>query len=289
VKAWANGPGEDEFFNSKALEARNRSTNATTLHNRYVSRLQRLVILCCGWTLGVAPGFRISRRWRFVGRESFLTPSSIPFFHFPLRATFVPYSSEAHNSHLPIDRWQMSEPSVATRSLHIRQLNGESAERRAVESSPVFSQWRTPLAPSRLATLCIHFLNSFANASRASVGGPEEVSRSTTIRAANSSHSLRACLFTIRAGIGLLHSRRAPGSKCVHCRQLWRSALHFGQELSNLMFAGAFAPHAVHFEASPNAIMRGERGPSRCSVFDWGFDCGLDWDFGRCDSRSLSI
>src|SRR5258705_1056883 len=61
-----------------------------------------------------------------------------------------------------------------------------------------------------------HFLKSFANASRASVGGPDEVSRSTTIRVANSSHSLRACLFTIRAGIGLLHSRRAPGSKCVH-------------------------------------------------------------------------
>jgi hypothetical protein len=28
------------------------------------------------------------------------------------------------------------------------------------------------------------------------------------------------------------------------------------------MFGGAFAPHAVHFDASPNAIMRGERGPS---------------------------
>ena len=61
-----------------------------------------------------------------------------------------------------------------------------------------------------------HFLNSFANASRASVGGPDEVSRSTTIRAANSSQVLRACLFTIRAAIDLLHSKRALGSKCVH-------------------------------------------------------------------------
>ena len=62
----------------------------------------------------------------------------------------------------------------------------------------------------------IHFLNSFANAWRASVGAPEEVSRSTTTRAANSSHVLRALLFTIFAVIGLLHSKRAPGSKYVH-------------------------------------------------------------------------
>ena len=131
----------------------------------------------------------------------------------------------------------------------------------------------------------LHFLNSFANASRAFVGGPDEVSRSTIMRAANSSHSLRACLFTIRAGIVLLHSRRAPGSKWVHWRQLWRSTLHFGQVLSKLMFVGAFAPHAVHFDDSPNAIIRGERGPSRCSFFARGFDCGFD----RSDSRSLSI
>ncbi|HBB87596.1 MAG TPA: hypothetical protein DC047_08275 [Blastocatellia bacterium] len=121
-----------------------------------------------------------------------------------------------------------------------------------------------------------HFLNSFAKASRAPVGGPDEVWRSTTIRVANSSHSLRACLFTIRTGIGLLHSRRAPGSKCVHWRQLWRSALHFGQELSTMMFAGVFAPHAVHFDASPNAIIFGERGPSRCSFFARGFDRDSD-------------
>src|SRR5258707_13807553 len=61
-----------------------------------------------------------------------------------------------------------------------------------------------------------HFLNSFANASRAFVGGPDEVSRSTTIRAANSSQVLRAFLFTIRLAIDLLHSKWAPGSKYVH-------------------------------------------------------------------------
>jgi hypothetical protein len=58
-----------------------------------------------------------------------------------------------------------------------------------------------------------YFLKSFANASRASEGGPDEVWRSTTIRVANSSQVLRACLSTIRAAIFLLHSKRAPGSK----------------------------------------------------------------------------
>lgn len=165
-----------------------------------------------------------------------------------------------------------------------------SGARRALVD-PVFynvsSLWDEEVALTTSGTL--HFLNSFENASRAFVGGPDEVSRSTTIRVANSSHSLRACLFTIRAGIGLLHSRRAPGSKYVHCRQLWRAALHFAQELSKLMFGGVFVPHAVHFDASANAIICGERGPSRCSFFDRGFDCGLDCDVDRSDSRSLSI
>jgi hypothetical protein len=61
--------------------------------------------------------------------------------------------------------------------------------------------------------------------------------------------------------------------------------LHFVQELSKFMFPGAFVPQVLHFDTSPNAIMRGERGPSR----SWGFDSGLNSDFGRCGSRSLSI
>lgn len=58
-----------------------------------------------------------------------------------------------------------------------------------------------------------YFLNKFAKAWRASVGAPEEVWRSTTVRAAKSSHALRAFLFTIFKGIVLLHSKRALGSK----------------------------------------------------------------------------
>ena len=61
-----------------------------------------------------------------------------------------------------------------------------------------------------------HFLNSFAKAARASVGGPDEVWRSTTVRAVNSSHVLRAFLFTIFTVTGLLHSKRALGSKYAH-------------------------------------------------------------------------
>ena len=59
----------------------------------------------------------------------------------------------------------------------------------------------------------IYFLNNFAKAARASLGAPEEVCRSTTVRAVNSSHVLRAFLFRMRAVIGLLHSKRALGSK----------------------------------------------------------------------------
>ncbi|HKN82646.1 MAG TPA: hypothetical protein VJW17_04390 [Pyrinomonadaceae bacterium] len=111
-------------------------------------------------------------------------------------------------------------------------------------------------------------MNRFANAWRASVGGPEEVSRSTTVRGAKSSQVLRAFLFTIRAVIGLLHWKRALGSKYVHWRQACSSALHFVQEVSNLMLGGAFAPHEVHFTVSPNAIIFGERGPSSSRGFD---------------------
>ena len=130
-----------------------------------------------------------------------------------------------------------------------------------------------------------HFLNSFANASRALDGGPEEVSRSTTVRGSNSSQVLGAFLFTIFAVIGLLHSNRAPGSKYAHCRQACSAALHVGQVLSTVIFGGAFAPHAVHFTASPNAIIRGERGPSR----SFGRGRGPVWGFGRSGSRSLSL
>lgn len=52
-----------------------------------------------------------------------------------------------------------------------------------------------------------HFLNSLANAARASVGAPEEVCRSTTVRGAYSSHVLLAFLLTMRFVIFVLHSK----------------------------------------------------------------------------------
>src|SRR6185369_5938577 len=66
----------------------------------------------------------------------------------------------------------------------------------------------------------LHFLNRFANAWRASVGAPDEVCRSTTVRGTNSSQVLRAFLLTMRAGIDLLHWKCALGSKYVHWRQV---------------------------------------------------------------------
>ena len=65
----------------------------------------------------------------------------------------------------------------------------------------------------RAQTVERYFLNSFAKADRASVGAPDEVCFSTTLRAVNSSQVLRAFLFTIFTVMGLLHSKRAPGSK----------------------------------------------------------------------------
>ncbi|HET6646866.1 MAG TPA: hypothetical protein VFP47_15420 [Pyrinomonadaceae bacterium] len=38
--------------------------------------------------------------------------------------------------------------------------------------------------------------------------------------------------------------------------------MQFGQELSAMMFVGAFAPQEAHFTDSPYAIIRGDRGPS---------------------------
>ena len=66
----------------------------------------------------------------------------------------------------------------------------------------------------------VHFLKRFANAWRASVGPLEDVSRSTTVLGVNSSQVFRAPVFAIRAVIGLRHSKRALGSKEMHCRQV---------------------------------------------------------------------
>jgi len=143
--------------------------------------------------------------------------------------------------------------------------------------------------PDSVHALCFwwlsYFLKSFANACRASVGAPDEVWRSTTVRGAKSSHVLRAFLFTMRAGIVLLHWNVALGSKYVHWRHECSSARQFGHVLSNVMLGGALAPHDEHFTASPNAIIFGERGPSRSS----GLDCFAPCGCFRCGSRSLSM
>jgi hypothetical protein len=108
-----------------------------------------------------------------------------------------------------------------------------------------------------------HFLNKFANACLASVGAvDEDVSRSTTARGAKSSQMFLAFLLTIRLRIVLLHSKRAPGSKWLHWRQLCNSARQLAQVVSKSITPGALAPQAEHLTTSPNAIIFGERGAS---------------------------
>jgi hypothetical protein len=130
----------------------------------------------------------------------------------------------------------------------------------------------------------VYFLNKFANAWRALVGAPEDVSRSTTLRGANSSHSFRLPLFATRAVIGFRHSKCAAGSKETHARQVCRSALHFGQVLSKSITTWTVALQAGHFTLSPKAIIFGERGPSRSR----GGDCCCLGCDERAGSRSLS-
>lgn len=146
---------------------------------------------------------------------------------------------------------------------------------------------------AKLSRLCClptrvscYFLNKLAKACLASVGAPEEVCRSTTVLEVNSSQVLLAVLFTIRFRIVLLHSKRAPGSKYVHCLQVCRSPRHFVQALVKPILASSFTPHAPHLDTSPKAIIFGERGPSRSrGACLPSCCCGFD----RCGSRSLSM
>ena len=54
-------------------------------------------------------------------------------------------------------------------------------------------------------------------------------SRATVTRGVNKVHSLALSFDGIRTGIGFRHWNRVEGSKCEHCLQQWRAALHFGQ------------------------------------------------------------
>jgi len=54
-------------------------------------------------------------------------------------------------------------------------------------------------------------------------------SRATVTRGVKSEHSLFLSLTAMRTGMGFMHWKRVEGSKCEHCLQQWRSALHLGQ------------------------------------------------------------
>src|SRR5215831_683058 len=75
-----------------------------------------------------------------------------------------------------------------------------------------------------------------------------EASRSTVTRSENAAHSLGAFLSAIFSGIGCAHSKRRPGSKCVHWRQAWMAARQFGHCSSDEFAIGRTAPQAAHRE-----------------------------------------
>jgi len=68
---------------------------------------------------------------------------------------------------------------------------------------------------------------------------PAGASRATVTRGENCAQSLALSLNGIRTGIGLRHWNRVEGSKCEHCLQQCRSALHFGQAPLNSMPLGS--------------------------------------------------
>jgi len=77
----------------------------------------------------------------------------------------------------------------------------------------------------------LYFLNKFSKAARASLGrklAGVDVSFSRVTRISKSAHSFRASFFAMRSLIGCMHSKRLPGSKCVHCLHECNSNPHFG-------------------------------------------------------------
>ena len=68
---------------------------------------------------------------------------------------------------------------------------------------------------------------------------PAGASRATVTRGENSAQSLALSFTGIRTGIGFKHWNLVEGSKCEHCLQQWRSALHLGQVPVKSVSAGS--------------------------------------------------
>src|SRR5690606_1952607 len=110
-----------------------------------------------------------------------------------------------------------------------------------------------------LRILLFQNLNRSSKAFRAEEGSPVEapededeggaavvVSRSREGRASKRAHSLAVSVGETRAVMVRAHSKRAAGSKWVHCTQDMRSCGHFGQRLSGRMFGSTRVPQRAH-------------------------------------------
>jgi len=112
------------------------------------------------------------------------------------------------------------------------------------------------------------FLNSLSNALRASsafrgAGGPALIaadgwgadapfvpSRATVTRGVKSGHSLFLSFTAMRTGIGFMHWKRVEGSKCEHCLQQCKSALHFGHVPEKSVSGGRAVAQLKHRDAA---------------------------------------
>ena len=89
-----------------------------------------------------------------------------------------------------------------------------------------------------------------------------EVSRSRLVRASNSGHSLATSLGETRIDRGREHSKRAEGSKFVHCTQARRSCWHLGHDVPESACASISVPQRAQRATSRYPIMRGFLAPS---------------------------
>src|SRR5499426_2184685 len=158
----------------------------------------------------------------------------------------------------------------------VRANRGSRSVSVATRSRPVSARWGGAWARPSAAAVTIstaarrsavtvgYFLKRLSNARRMSPGRVEsgEASRSTVTRSENAAHSLAAFLSAIFSGIGCVHSKRRPGSKCVHWRQAWMAARQFGHCSSDKFAIGRTAPHAAHRETVCLASMPPPRGAS---------------------------
>lgn len=115
-----------------------------------------------------------------------------------------------------------------------------------------------------------YFLNRFSKAARASRGFDEEVSRSIVVRWAKKEHSLRASFLGIRAVIGLVHSKRLPVSKKVHCLQLCSSAPQLGHLDCRSIPSGRIAAQEAQRQTERCPGIVGVRGPKVSGFFCCG-------------------